>query len=61
MSNTLNTQDPSRSHPPAAPSAGTPDQPVQYDSAKGCLIFIVLGAVLLGIVIAAVVMFGQPA
>lgn len=36
-------------------------QPVRYDSGKGCLMFILLGAVLLGIVVAAIVLFGQPA
>jgi hypothetical protein len=46
---------------PGASLPESPNQPVRYNSGKGCLLFVVLGAVLLGIVVAAIVLFGQPA
>lgn len=61
MSNTLNQSDPVHPSQPGSSPSESPSQPARYDSGKGCLMFVVLGVVLVGIVVAAIVLFGQPA
>lgn len=61
MSNTVNQPDPVHPSQPGGSPSESPHQPARYDSGKGCLLFVALGVVLIAIVVAAIVLFGQPA
>ena len=45
--------------PPPVGGEG-PDAPVQYETAKGCLSFVVIALVLGAIVAASIIIFGEP-
>jgi hypothetical protein len=45
---------------PAAVGASGAQEPVKYETGKGCLVFVLVGLVLFGLMIGTIVVFGDP-